>query len=154
MQFVLKWIGIIFSILGAIFTALGVCLAVFTGLLPLAMFAGFGIFFLLAGLVMLWWRARIKARRLRLLEEGRRIDADIISVDWDTRVHVNGRWPLVIRCQAVNPADGRVYVFQSEAFWFDPSPFLEGLSTLPVYVDGDDYRRYAVDTAGIVPQQG
>ena len=116
MQFVLKWIGIIFSSLGAIFTALGVCLAVFTGLLPLAMFAGFGIFFLLAGLVMLWWRARIKARRLRLLEEGRRIDADIISVDWDTRVRVNGRWPLVIRCQAVNPADGRVYVFQSEAF--------------------------------------
>ena len=45
-------------------------------------------------------------------------------------------------------------MFQSEAFWFDPSPFLEGLSTLPVYVDGDDYRSYAVDTAGIVPQQG
>ena len=79
---------------------------------------------------------------------------DIISVDWDTRVRVNGRCPLVIRCQAVTPADGRVYVFQSEAFWFDPSPFLEGLSTLPVYVDGDDYRSYAVDTAGIVPQQG
>ena len=57
MQFVLKWIGIIFSILGAIFTALGVCLAVFTSLLPLAMFAAFGIFFLLAGLAMLWWRA-------------------------------------------------------------------------------------------------
>ena len=102
---------------------------------------------------MLWWRARIKARRLRLLEEGRRIDADIISVDWDTRVRVNGRWPLVIRCQAVNPADGRVYV-PERGVLVRPIAFLEGLSTLPVYVDGDDYRRYAVDIAGIVPQQG
>ena len=103
---------------------------------------------------MLWARTRARARRAKLLEEGQRIDAGIIAVDWDTRFRVNGRCPLVIRCQAVNPADGCVYVFQSEAFWFDPSPFLEGLSTLPVYVDGDNYRRYAVDTQGIVPKQG
>ena len=141
MELALKWTGIIFTILGGIFTALGVCLAVFTGVLPLAMFAGFGLVFLLLGIGM-------------LLEEGQRIDAGIIAVDWDTRFRVNGRCPLVIRCQAVNPADGCVYVFQSEAFWFDPSPFLEGLSTLPVYVDGDNYRRYAVDTQGIVPKQG
>ena len=154
MELALKWTGIIFTILGGIFTALGVCLAVFTGVLPLAMFAGFGLVFLLPGIGMLWARTRARARRAKLLEEGQRIDAGIIAVDWDTRFRVNGRCPLVIRCQAVNPVDGCVYVFQSEAFWFDPSPFLEGLSTLPVYVDGDNYRRYAVDTQGIVPKQG
>ena len=154
MELALKWTGIIFTILGGIFTALGVCLAVLTGVLPLAMFAGFGLVFLLLGIGMLWARTRARARRAKLLEEGQRIDAGIIAVDWDTRFRVNGRCPLVIRCQAVNPADGRVYVFQSEAFWFDPSPFLEGLSTLPVYVDGDTYRRYAVDTQGSVPRQG
>ena len=97
---------------------------------------------------------RVPVRFYRRAAAGLRTDAGIIAVDWDTRFRVNGRCPLVIRCQAVNPADGCVYVFQSEAFWFDPSPFLEGLSTLPVYVDGDNYRRYAVDTQGIVPKQG
>ena len=53
MELALKWTGIIFTILGGIFTALGVCLAVFTGVLPLAMFAGFGLVFLLLGIGML-----------------------------------------------------------------------------------------------------
>ena len=71
-----------------------------------AMFAGFGLVFLLLGIGMLWARTRARARRAKLLEEGQRIDAGIIAVDWDTRFRVNGRCPLVIRCQAVNPADG------------------------------------------------
>ena len=58
MELALKWTGIIFTILGGIFTALGVCLAVFTGVLPLAMFAGFGLVFLLLGIGMLWARTR------------------------------------------------------------------------------------------------
>lgn len=62
MELALKWTGIIFTILGGIFTALGVCLAVFTGVLPLAMFAGFGLVFLLLGIGMLWARTRARAR--------------------------------------------------------------------------------------------
>ena len=154
MELALKWTGIIFTILGGIFTALGVCLAVFTGVLPLAMFAGFGLVFLLLGIGMLWARTRARARRAKLLEEGQRIDAGIIAVVWDTRFRVNGRCPLVIRCQAVNPEDGHVYVFQSQPFWFDPAPFLGERTQLPVYVDPDNYRHYAVDTQGIVPEKG
>lgn len=154
MELALKWTGIIFTILGGIFTALGVCLSVFTGVLPLAMFAGFGLVFLLLGIGMLWARTRARARRAKLLEEGQRIDARHHCGGLGHALSRKRALPLVIRCQAVNPADGCVYVFQSEAFWFDPSPFLEGLSTLPVYVDGDNYRRYAVDTQGIVPKQG
>lgn len=75
MELALKWTGIIFTILGGIFTALGVCLSVFTGVLPLAMFAGFGLVFLLLGIGMLWARTRARARRAKLLEEGQRIDA-------------------------------------------------------------------------------
>ena len=54
----------------------------------------------------------------------------------------------------VDPETGRVFVFQSEGFWFDPAPFLAGHTTLPVYVQPGNYRRYAVDTAGIVPPEG
>ena len=68
MELALKWTGIIFTILGGIFTALGVCLAVFTGVLPLAMFAGFGLVFLLLGIGMLWARTRVRARRAKLLK--------------------------------------------------------------------------------------
>ncbi len=54
----------------------------------------------------------------------------------------------------LDPETGRVFVFQSEGFWFDPAPFLAGHTTLPVYVQPGNYRRYAVDTAGIVPPEG
>ncbi len=150
----LKWIGILFSIFGSVFIILGICVTILTGLMPMLMFCLFGVLFFCVGAGMLWKRAHSRARRAHLLEQGQRIEAQIISIDWDTHVSVNGCYPFVVRCQAVNPADGRVYVFRSEAFWFDPSPFLEHLDTLPVYVDGDDYRHYAVDTDGIVPQQG
>ena len=67
---------------------------------------------------------------------------------------MNGRCPLVIQCQAVNPADGKVYVFESEGFWFDPEPLLGERTTLPVLVDPDNYHRYQVLTDGILPEQG
>lgn len=154
MELALKWTGIIFTILGGIFTALGVCLSVFTGVLPLAMFAGFGLVFLLLGH---WHAVGAHARTRTARKAFGRGPAHRRRHHCGGLGHALSRkraLPLVIRCQAVNPADGCVYVFQSEAFWFDPSPFLEGLSTLPVYVDGDNYRRYAVDTQGIVPKQG
>ena len=89
-----------------------------------------------------------------LAENGRRMEADIIGVQYDTRVRVNGRCPLVIQCQAVNPLDGKVYVFESDGIWFDPEPFLGQRTTLPVLVDPDDYHRYQVVTEGILPERG
>ncbi|WP_367924436.1 hypothetical protein [uncultured Ruthenibacterium sp.] len=154
MELVLKIVGGIFAALGAVFGFLGLFLLYKLSFTPMLVFCALGGIFLAVGIGLLVAQSQIRRRRARLLDEGQRILADIVEVGYDTRVCVNGRYPLVIRCQAVNPADGCVYVFQSQAFWFDPAPFLGDRTQLPVYVDPDNYRHYAVDTEGIVPAKG
>lgn len=154
MELVLKIVGIVFLIMGAVFGALGLVLVYALHFSPMLLFCLLGGIFLAVGIGLLTARGRMRRRREQLLEEGQRINADIVEIGYDTRVNVNGRYPLVIRCQAVNPEDGHVYVFQSQPFWFDPAPFLGERTQLPVYVDPDNYRHYAVDTQGIVPEKG
>ena len=55
---------------------------------------------------------------------------------------------------AVIPADGKVYLFESKNFWFDPEPFLQDRPKIPVLVDRSDYYRYLVLTEGILPEEG
>lgn len=154
MERVLKIVGGVFAALGAVFGFLGLFLLYRLRLAPMLIFCGLGGIFLAVGIGLLVAQGQMRRRRARLLAEGQRIYADIIEIGYDIRITVNGRCPLVIRCQAVNPADGRVYVFQSQAFWFDPAPFLGNRTQLPVYVDPDNYHHYAVDTEGIVPAKG
>ena len=140
MNKVLLWLGILFTALGIVFVAAGGTLALLVA--PLL------------GLAFLGTIARIRRDRTWLQENGRIIEADILGVQYDTRVRVNGRCPLVLQCQAVNPADGKVYVFESDSLWFDPTPFLENRDKMPVLVDPDNYHRYQVLTEDVLPEQG
>ena len=153
MNKVLLWLGILFTALGIVFVAAGGTLALLVAPL-LGLVALPGGIFLVLGLAFLGTIARIRRDRTWLQENGRIIEADILGVQYDTRVRVNGRCPLVLQCQAVNPADGKVYVFESDSLWFDPTPFLDGQTTMPVLVDPDDYHRYQMLTAGILPEKG
>ena len=150
---VLRILGIVFTVMGLLFTALGGTLALLVEPM-LFLFALPGLIFLVLGLSFFGANAHTRKIRQWLAENGRRIEADIIGIQYDTRVRVNGRCPLVIQCQAVNPADGKVYVFESEGLWFDPEPFLGERTTLPVLVDPDNYHRYRVVTEGVVPEKG
>ena len=153
MKKVLLWLGILFTALGIVFVAAGGTLALLVAPL-LGLVALPGGIFLVLGLAFLGTIARIRRDRTWLQENGRIIEADILGVQYDTRVRVNGRCPLVLQCQAVNPADGKVYVFESDSLWFDPTPFLENRDKMPVLVDPDNYHRYQVLTEGILPEQG
>lgn len=153
MNKVLLWLGILFTALGIVFVAargtLALLVAPLLGLVALP-----GGIFLVLGLAFLGTIARIRRDRTWLQENGRIIEADILGVQYDTRVRVNGRCPLVLQCQAVNPADGKVYVFESDSLWFDPTPFLENRDKMPVLVDPDNYHRYQVLTEDVLPEQG
>ncbi len=153
MKKVLLWLGILFTALGILLVAAGGTLALLVAPL-LGLVALPGGIFLVLGMAFLGTIARIRRDRTWLQENGRIIEADILGVQYDTRVRVNGRCPLVLQCPAVNPADGKVYVFESDSLWFDPTPFLEGRDKLPVLVDPDNYRRYQVLTEGVLPEQG
>ena len=154
MHKVLLILGIVFTVLGLFIGTLAATLVLMLREPLLGLVAVPGILFFVLGLAFLAAVSRRRRDCAWLAENGRRIEADIIGVQYDTRVRLNGRCPLVIQCQAVNPANGKVYVFESEGLWFDPEPFLGEHTTLPVLVDPDDYHRYQVVTEGILPERG
>ena len=153
---VLRLVGIIFAGGGALFMATGIAIASAARDPHFLIFSGVGTLFLAMGIGFLIYIASHNRRRARLLAEGTCIYADITEVAMDTRFRFNGRHPLVVCCQAQNPEDGRVYIFRSEGIWYDPRPYLDdaGAEVLPVYVDPNNYRRYAVDTSGVLPELG
>lgn len=154
MHKVLLILGIVFTILGLVIAALATTLVLMLREPLLGLVAVPGIIFFVLGLAFLAAVSRRRRDRAWLAENGRTIQAEIVGVQYDTRVRVNGRCPLVVQCQAVNPADGKVYVFESDSLWFDPTPFLDGQTTMPVLVDPDDYHRYQMLTKGILPEKG
>lgn len=154
MHKVLLILGIVFTILGLVIAALATTLVLMLREPLLGLVAVPGIIFFVLGLAFLAAVSRRRRDRAWLAENGRTIQADIVGVQYDTRVRVNGRCPLVLQCQAKNTADGKVYVFESDSLWFDPTPFLDGRTTMPVLVDPDDYHRYQMLTEGILPEKG
>ena len=112
MEKVLHYIGWFFTGFGVLYTVIG-SKAMQSG-------AEAGLIFLLVGLLFLamglGFVISVKLRKkqcTRLREQGRRISAEILEIYVDYRVRFNRRHPWVIRCQAVNPADGQLYLFKS-----------------------------------------
>ena len=147
-------IGGIFTAVGVVFVVVGLLTALLLRVPLLLLVALFGLPFLLLGIGFLRRDAKEKQDDAWLQENGSTIYADFVAVQFNTSVQVNGRYPLIIQCQAVNPADGKVYLFESKNFWFDPEPFLQDRPKIPVLVDPDDYHRYLVKTDGILPEEG
>lgn len=148
------FMGGIFTAVGIVFIAVGLLTALLLRVPVLLFFTLFGLPFLLLDIGFLRRDHRERYTETWLRENGSRIYADFVAVQFNTSVRVNGRCPLVIQCQAVNPADGKVYLFESKNFWFDPEPFLQDRPKIPVLVDRNDYHRYLVLTDGILPEQG
>ena len=89
--------SLIFLLLGAIFGLLGVILtitvvAAFVGL-P---FAGLGALFLAVGVPIFVWRRRKAQATVSILERGRAVVGEIVSVRQEYWVQVNGRYPWVV----------------------------------------------------------
>lgn len=86
-------------------------------------------------------------------EHGLAVRAQVVGVERDGRIRVNGRSPFVIAAQWQNPRDGKVHRFASAPTWVDPRPFLEGRRELTVRLDPERPKRYWMDT-GFVPEAG
>lgn len=116
-----------------------------------ALFAWVGAFQFSIGLVGLLRRARRKREIARLLREGERIDAEVVTVTHDTSIRINRRHPWVIHCEARLPGEMTRRKFISRRFWTDPTPHLG--RTLVVRYDPRDPERHVVDT-GDIPTRG
>lgn len=104
-----------------------------------------GFFFLLAAIIILLVNKNKAANAKMLMQNGRKLQADIITVDYNTSININDRNPFVITCQWSDTQQNEVLLFQSGNIWFDPSPFLADKKQLDVYVDFNNFKKYYVD---------
>ena len=109
-------------------------------------FGGIGF----GGLLGQWLRQR---RRDRLEDQGRPVEADIVSVYHNTSLKVGGASPFVIQCQWHDKTTNRVYTYDSDNLWYDPSPFLNGRKTVTALIDPKDPAAYHLDLS-FLPQPG
>jgi hypothetical protein len=51
----------------------------------------------------------------------------------------------------MSPYDGKLYTFKSEYFWQDVTPILQryNITTIPVYINPNNYKEYVVDISQI-----
>lgn len=119
----------------------------FLSLWGLSAFLGaFGLIFMLIGSACLLV-SRSKARKAAMIKEnGNRVEAQIIAVERNNALQVNGRSPFQIVCQWHDRVENKVYEFHSENIWFDPEPFIQN-ETIAVFLDRNNHKKYVVDIA-------
>jgi hypothetical protein len=105
-----------------------------------------GVGFTVPRAVLAIWQRASDKKNAWLLENGRRIMAEITSVGLNTSVQMNGRSPYRINCQWLDPSRNEMHVFHSGNIWFNPTEFLSE-KTLLVWIDPDNPHRYTVDTS-------
>lgn len=154
MKTALKICAAVFSIVGILFMGIGGAVCYYTGLRWPLIHLGLGAVFVAIAIAMLVYLRRRAAREAQLLETGRRIQANIDDVSLNFSVRVNGRCPYVIRCSWLDPQTQKVFCFNSDSIWYNPMPYLENRTTLPVCIDPENPKRYVVDTEGILPPKG
>jgi hypothetical protein len=122
-----------------------------TWFLPL-LFGGLGGVFAMIGGGFLAYIVRTRRVRDWLQMNGMRVKAKFEGVIVDTSLAVNGRNPWRLTCQWQHPITQKVYLFRSDAIWFDPTAYVKR-EQLDVLVNADRPQQYVVDTA-FLPQAG
>lgn len=147
-------IGVIYTILGGIFVALGIGLLLglrekdiwFIG----GIFAGIGSLFLLLGIVFLLIEFARRRRADKLIAAGRYVWGEIVEFVPNYNVTINGRHPYVA---VVRHTDGygTAHIFRSGNLRIYPDPGAVGRQ-VKVYFEDDTYKHYYVDMEDILPR--
>ncbi len=148
----LKILGIVYTLLGGVFTVLGVTLAAvlweedvrLVGIL----FGGIGSIFLVLGILFLAVEAGKKRRANRILASGRYVWGEVIDIIPDFSVRINGRCGYHILVGYTDMYGVR-HVFKSPNQRIIRDPDLFGRK-VKVYMEDDSYKHYYVDADGIL----
>ena len=147
----MKWVGVLFVPLGALLCA-GALAALFilgTGeemwVLPFVLGMVGGIFVLMGTLFLLLGRGKSERFKTRLREEGERVLAEVVALEPNISISVNGRHPSRLVCRVEE--EGRAFLYRSENIWGYPRVLTH---TVVVYRDPAHPRRYYVDLDGVL----
>lgn len=113
-------------------------------------FAGIGGVFAAIGFTIVLWQVRRARRKRRLLENGRRVYAELGEIYQDTSITVNGRCLWRVTCRYMDER-GTMHIFRSGGLNFDPSGLLTGMQ-IPVYMEEGRPDHYAVDLDAVLPK--
>ena len=102
-----------------------------------------GTILLLGGCGIAFW-THLKSRYVEYLKfQGRPIKAQFIAVEVNNKRKVNGRHPFRIQAMWQDPDSHKVYHFNSDDIWFDPSDYTQ--DSVKVLIDSHDPRKYHMD---------
>lgn len=105
-----------------------------------------GLIFFAAAIFVTFKRWQKKKLHRMLLENGKKIYAEICEINQNTTYAVNGQNPYVIICSWSDPSTGLFHFFKSENLWFNPAPIINSkkIKMLPVYIDPENQSKYLV----------
>lgn len=157
-----RLLGIIFTILGAVFLAVALIVAVavlpnVTGaegenlyILPIV-FGSIGTPFLLVGIGFLIFVGKMDGKKKALMQNGNLIYAEVTGGSEVFNVQVNGRHPWKLECRYEDPFSGEIYLYSSRNTFTDPYPYIG--QQIAVYVDKNDPSKYYVDIQSLRQQE-
>lgn len=123
------------------------------GSLVIIILAGMGSVFTLIGGIPLIVIGRKNHRKKEILSKGHVLHAVVDSIEYNTRVAVNGAHPFVIFCSYRDEYKDITYRFKSENVWTDPSLVFQPGSSIEVYVEPDDYSKYYVNAQQVLEEK-
>ncbi|GAB3505214.1 DUF3592 domain-containing protein [Emticicia fontis] len=111
--------------------------------------SGFFVVFGLIGYIGLAKQLLALNQKKYLRDWGISITAHVDDVYKNYSVRVNNECPYIIRSTYKSPVDNKLYIFQSDNIWFNPTPYLK--DSIVVKVNPNDYTEYMVETNFLEP---
>ncbi len=108
------------------------------------MLLAMGLLFLLVGVIPLTTMLLGSIKGKKLMQTGKLLQAMVDHIDLNRSVTYNGRHPYLIYCTYYDAYRDVTYRFKSRNVMVDPG-YAPG-DTIEVYVDPEDYSKYAVNT--------
>jgi len=119
----------------------------FIGMMLLVTLCGMGLIFSCIGAMFLVAYSKKNKLKKRLIENGRYIFADIVNVQQDHSIKINGRYLFIIECKYSDGVND--YRYASYPINYDPTHLIG--TKIRIWIDRMDNAVYYVDTDSIKP---
>ncbi|MGN1149004.1 MAG: DUF3592 domain-containing protein [Lachnospiraceae bacterium] len=116
--------------------------------LPTLILGCVGVPFFIIGCVFLLVLGKRKKKKQYLMQNGRRIMAEVTGGSRNYNYAVNGRHPWRLECKYEDIYTGALYLFSSGNIWIDPELYIG--QQVAVYVDADNYKKHYVDVESLI----
>jgi len=104
------------------------------------------VFTLVGGGLIYGMVARYNTRK-NLISNGQRITAKLDCVDKVARDKGRDYW--VVRANWQNPADGKIYLFESDQLYYNPETYISSSQQISVLIEPNNPKKYIVDLSSM-----